>query len=159
MPAVASITNIAECCRCCSKCWREFSRFFDRPFSCWTIFCFFLLGAGAVLSFIYASKYWDNVCNHSLHVGLLVIGICYLVLNFANFYTMFKYSREYGRHGEARSEVSKDICAVTWRFLCYDFFMCFYMLFLVFSIVWSAVYLGYANNNTKGCSGNICVKN
>lgn len=150
--AVTSYTTLAECCRCCSKCWRKFSNFFERPFSCWTAFCFLLLGAGVVLCFVFAGKYWNNWCDYNLHIGLLVLGFCYLIENIANFYIMFKYAREYGIHGEARNERDKNICDTTVRFLCYDVFICFYIFFLIFSIVWSSMYLGYAGDNTWLCS-------
>ena len=148
-----------NCCNCCSKCCRSISRYFDQPFSCWAIFCVLLLGAGSVISFIYADKYWAvDYCEHNLHIGLLALGICYLVQNFSNFYIVYRYSKLYGRYSEGKyHDKDTKICSVTWRFLCYDFFMCFYIFFLLFSIVWASLYIGYATDRSRECKRKVNI--
>jgi len=146
------LNNSAEasesCCSCFTTCCKGISSFFDRPFSCWAVFCFLLLGAGAVLCFLYAGKNWANeYCDHNLHIGLLVLGICYVIQNFANFYTVYRYSKIYGKHSDPEDpEKTRDICKATKYFLCYDFFMCFFIFFILFSIVWACLYIGYATD-------------
>lgn len=141
------------CCNCFSSCCRGISNFFDRPFSCWAVFCVVLLAAGAVCCFLYAGKHWAvDYCEHSLHIGLVVLGICYLIQNFTNFYTVYRFSRMYGKHSDPQaSDRAKNICEATKKFLCYDFFMCFFILFMLFSIVWACLYIGYATDRSPSC--------
>lgn len=112
-----------------------------------------LLGAGAVCSFVYASKHWDvDYCEHSLHIGLVVLGVCYLIQNFTNFYTVYRFSKLYGKHSDPQDpDRAKDVCEATKKFLCYDFFMCFFILFMLFSIVWACLYIGYAADRSSFC--------
>lgn len=106
-----------------------------------------------MFAFVYMGRNWAlSYCDHNLHIGLLLIGIFYLFQVTANFYIVYKYSKEYGKYSEANDSERKGICSVTVRFLCYDFFMCFYMIFLLFSIIWSSIYIGYAASNTRECS-------
>jgi len=144
-----------KCCECCHDCCKAISDLFDRPFSCWAVFAFFILGAGGVIAIIFAAKNWDApFCSNNLPVGLLIIGICYFVQNFANFYIVYKYAKEYGKYGEFEDKRGdKGICEVTWKFLCYDFFMCFYMFFLPFSLIWTGLYVGYARSSSTLCQG------
>lgn len=147
---------LGECCSCCIGCCEGCAKLFDKPCACWAVFCLFLLGAGSVLSFIYCGKHWAcSQCDNRLDIGLLIIGINYLVQNFTNFYTVFKYSRNYGKFGEFdQRRAQKSICTVTFEFLCYDFFMCFYIFFLPFSIVWAGIWIGFAGRNNALCRGN-----
>ena len=149
------INNIGKCCKCCNECCKSFSDLFDRPFSCWAVFCFFLLGAGAIIAFVFCAKFWGTVfCENNLHVGLLIIGISYIIQNLVNFYIVYKYSNEYGKYGEFQQKRGgKGICEVTWHFLCYDFYMCFYLLFLIFSVVWCSIFIGYGSSSTPVCQG------
>ena len=105
------------------------------------------------MAFVLAGKYWGAAgCEKNLPVGLVVIGICYLIQNFANFYTVYKYAEEYGKYGEfSQKRGDKGICEITGKFLCYDFFMCFYIIFLPFSLVWSGIFTGYASSSSKVC--------
>jgi hypothetical protein len=68
------------------------------------------------------------------------------------FYIVQKYSKEYGKEfNEKRGD--KSICDVTWKFLCYDFPMFFFILFLLFSIVWACVGLSWTASENTVCSG------
>ncbi len=114
-----------------------------------------LLGAGAALSFYFTSRFWGNdECRGFLPVGLLVLGISYLVQNVANFYTVYKYASEYGKYGQFQQHRGeRSIWQVTWHFLCYDFFMCFFIFYQLFAFIWACVYTSYSYANTRKCVG------
>ena len=156
MKLAVFIDNIIEsCCRCCNKCCKKFSNFFDYPFSCWAVFCIIILIPGAIIAFIFAGRNWAlDYCDNNLHTGLLLIGFFYLIQNFANFYIVYRYAQEYGKNSNPNNKLTKGICAVTAKFLCYDFVMCFYIIFAIFAIVWCSLYIDYASVNTRICKSN-----
>jgi len=120
-----------DCCRCKAACNRVFCDP-DHPFPFLQAFTFGTNIIPGLIGIAGLALDWQHDCGTPLHIFLLVqffIG----VLNFA--FSVYLVS-QLGKKGE---DSAKEVGQKVWKVLCYDPYVCVYMVFAVFAIVWAIV--------------------
>lgn len=117
-----------SCCKCCTDCdWCK------RPFAPCASLIFFVMLIPGLACIIVALVFFGDDCGKPVAPHLLVQGII-LSLHFpVALYLVLKYSKN---SDGANPEPTESVFQRTYKLICYDFVICFYIVILLFDLVW-----------------------